>query len=472
MAFDPIPDPATLMSAIFNIERQLATLDRQLDAARYTATSADGAVSATANGTPRVLSVTITQDALNAANASGSLVALADKVKTVLNQALGNAQDASTASTSALAQTLSLQGICAPAGTFPNIAGFAETAGALTAQVPVIDQRVVARTFQGQSGPITCVMNGHFEVVSLTIAGFPTDAGTVSDHTQQAVDGAGTQVGPSVDTTIDDSVNNLPTNVVTFGNVCLYARGSLKVEDGVKVVASGSTYAAIANAGNVETNLGVGTHVGNVWSMAPVTLRNDTHVHGFVKTPQAVTSQTTPPDVSGGVFPATFIQVPNLSLQVTFPGTNGGDVKLDLTTDTRTLNPGAYRDVVVKGVLTLKAGTYTFESFDLESQGTLKIDSRAGRVIVHVHGGNLIFRGTQSSVSGAPNFFLGYYGANMVTVTSAFTGTMVAPTALIDLATIGAPGYTGAFFAKDIDVHPNSTITFVPYTGSPALGTF
>jgi hypothetical protein len=57
-------------------------------------------------------------------------------------------------------------------------------------------------------------------------------------------------------------------------------------------------------------------------------------------------------------------------------------------------------------------------------------------------------------------------------VGSAFTGTLVAPTALVDLATIPSPGYSGAFFGKDIVAHPDSTFSFVAHTGSPALGTF
>jgi len=471
MAFDPIPDPTTLMSAIFSIERQLAQLDQQLDQARFSASSTDNAVTAVANGTPRLVTLTITAAALLAANTSGTISSLASKILTAANQALGNAQDASATSCGALANTISLQGICAPTGALPNIAGFAETASALTALVPVIDQHILARTFQSQVGPVTAVVNGHFEITSLTIAGSPIDADVVADQATQAINGAIAQVPPVVDTTIDTTVNNVPTNTVGFGDLCLYARGSLRIEDGVKVVGAGTSLAAIGNAGNTETNIGVSCRVGNVWSMAPVTLRDNAHVGGTVKTPQTVTSQTTPPDVTGGVFPLTFIQLPNLSLQVTFPGSNGGDVSLE-PTDKRTLAPGAYGNLVVKGVLTLKAGTYTFETFDLESQGTLTIDSSAGRVIVHVHGGNLIFRGKQTSVSGRANFFLGYFGANMVVVGAPFTGTLVAPTALIDLATITAPGYSGAFFGKDIDVHPNSTISFVAYTGSPALGTF
>jgi DNA-binding protein YbaB len=471
MAFDPIPDPATLLNAVFGIERQLADLDRQLEVARHAASSADGAVSAVANGTPRLVELSITQPALDAANLSGSLVALANQIRAVVNQALGRAQDASATATGSLAGILSLQGICAPAGALPNIAGFAEAAAALTAQVPAIDQRVLARTFTGQVGPATAIVNGHFEVTSLTLAGFPPDADVLADQTLRAINLGVAQVGPLVDTTIDDTVGTIPDNVVAFGNLCLYARGTLKIEDRVKVLGPTGAPAPVGNAGNVTTNIGVQARVGNIWSMAPVTLRNDAHVVGFVKTPQTVTSNTTPPDVSAGVFPATFIQLPNLALQVTFPNPSGGDVNLE-PADKRSLAPGAYRKATIKGVLTLRAGTYTFEEFDLESQGTLTIDSRAGRVIVHVRGGNLIFRGKETSVSGRANFFLGYFGTNMITVTSPFVGTLVAPSALLDLATVASPGYSGAFFAKDIDVHPDSTVNFVPYTGAPSLGAF
>jgi DNA-binding protein YbaB len=472
MAFDPIPDPATLLGAIFNIERQLAQLDQQLDAARFSGASSDGVVTAVANGTPLVMSVAITPAGLAAADGAGNLAPLAASALAALNLALGTAQDASATTTGTLASTLSLQGICAPNAALPNIAGFAETASALTAEVPLIDQRIAARRFQGQVGPVTAIVDGHFRVITVAIAGFPRDAAALGDQITRAVNLAIAQVQTLVDQTIDTTVGNVGQNTAAFGDLCLYARGSLTVEDRVKVVNGTGGLAAVGNAGAVTTNIGSSTQVGNVWSLAPVTLRNNAHVVGFVKSSQSITSQTTPPDVSAGVFPATFIQLPNLSLQVTFPVKNSGDVSLEVTSKPLTLKPGAYNNATIKAALTLTAGTYTFETFDFEPQGTLTIDSRAGRVIVYVHGGNLIFRGKQVSASGRPNFLLGYFGTSMVAVGAAFTGTMVAPTALIDLATIGAPGYSGAFFAKDIDAHPDSTITFVPYTGTPSLGTF
>jgi DNA-binding protein YbaB len=472
MAFDPIPDPSTLLGAIYGIERQLALLDQQLDAARSSGASPDGAVTAVANGTPLVISVTITPAALAAAASAGNLGPLAASAVVALNQALGSAQDASATTTGNLDATLSLQGICAPNAALPNVAGFTDAAAALTGEVPIIDQRIAARRFQGQVGAVTAVVDGHFQVISVTIAGFPRDAAALGDQVVRAVNLGIGQVQTLVDQTVDTTAGNIGQNKAGFADLCLYARGSLKLEDRVKVVTSAGGRAAIGNAGNTGTNIGVSTQTGNIWSMAPVFLSNNAHIVGFVKSNQAVTSQTTPPDVSAGVFPGTFVQLPNLSLQVTFPSKNSGDILQDVNAKPLTLKPGAYNNVTVKAPLTLTAGTYTFETLDFEPQGTLTIDSRAGRVIVYVHGGNLIFRGKQTSASGQPNFVLGYFGTGMVTVGAAFTGTMIAPTALIDLATIASPGYTGAFFAKDIDVHPDVTITFVPYTGTPSLGTF
>ena len=51
-----------------------------------------------------------------------------------------------------------------------------------------------------------------------------------------------------------------------------------------------------------------------------------------------------------------------------------------------------------------------------------------------------------------------------------FRGTFVAPNTSVDFKMVVAPGYTGAFFAKDISVQPNQTITFIPITGTPPLG--
>lgn len=480
MAFDPIPDPATFLSAVFAIERQLAQLDQTLEAARFTAASADSSVTAVASGTPRLISLVITQTVLDAAHAARALPVLVTTVRTVVNQALGKAQDASAVTTAGLAQGLSLQGVCAPGGALPNLANFAETAAALTAQVPVIDDRLVARIFQGVVGPVTALVDGHFEVTSLTVDGFPVDAEVLAGQTVRAINLAIEQIKVFIDQTITDTTDKVPTNTVTLSEVCLYARGALDIEDRVTTKTASGAFAAVVNAGTTQTNIGSQAQVGNVWSNAKVLLRSNGVVNGTVKTSQGFTAQDNPPKVTGGVFTNAFIQVPALSLSVTFPtNPSGGSIILEPPNapppPTTVIAPGAYANVHIKSRRTLRVskGTYTFESLQLEPESILEIDSRSGRVIIHVRGGTLFTRGTIKSFSSArPDFFLSYFGGTDLSIDTPFTGTIVAQTAKIVLASVGTPGHSGAFFAQSILVRPGNNIVFVPYSGSPSLGQF
>lgn len=52
----------------------------------------------------------------------------------------------------------------------------------------------------------------------------------------------------------------------------------------------------------------------------------------------------------------------------------------------------------------------------------------------------------------------------------AFTGTIVAPNAEIQLASVNAPGHRGAFFGRRIVVRPGSTIQHAPVSFSRIIG--
>jgi hypothetical protein len=169
--------------------------------------------------------------------------------------------------------------------------------------------------------------------------------------------------------------------------------------------------------------------------------------------------------------------VPALDFNVTFPGTNQGAVTVDPghPPTTVAINPGAWGDVTVKGgcTLQLKTGTYTFTSLDLESGGTLSLDSKNGQVLIHVKG-NLIWRGAVVERTGTvPKLFMSCFATNPptnpISMEATFRGTFVAPNASVDFKTVTA-GYTGAFFAKNISIQPNQTITFIPIGPTPPLG--
>jgi hypothetical protein len=83
-----------------------------------------------------------------------------------------------------------------------------------------------------------------------------------------------------------------------------------------------------------------------------------------------------------------------------------------------------------------------------------------------------IFRGTiiETNSTARPKFFLGCFGTAGVPIEGPFTGTLAAPNATVTLATVGAPGHTGAFAAKNLTINPDNTIVHFPFSGTPSLG--
>jgi hypothetical protein len=266
--------------------------------------------------------------------------------------------------------------------------------------------------------------------------------------------------------------------------LCLYAHGNLRIADRVQIVGAGGTFGAVANnASSPGTDIGVDTILGDVWSRAPVTLRDRARINGSVRSNLAVTPATSPGPtgqvVTGQIVQNGFVIIPNLNFSVTFPGTNQGAVNLDPGVPpkpvVRAINPGAWGAVRVgpQCTLQLKTGTYTFDSLDLEPSGVLSLDSKNGQILIHVKTGTLIFRGSiVERTGGTPKLFMSYFGTNGVFLEAPFYGTFVAPDAALTLSTVNAPGHKGAFFSKDLDVEPiqpNVPVTFIPYTGTPSI---
>jgi hypothetical protein len=132
---------------------------------------------------------------------------------------------------------------------------------------------------------------------------------------------------------------------------------------------------------------------------------------------------------------------------------------------TRTLAPGAYAALIVnsRAILTLTAGTYFFTSFDLESQSMLHLDQSAGAIQIYVSS-SVIDRGVTTFTAGTPSAFLfGYAGTTMLSVESPFPGgTLIAPNAPVNIATLGSSAFVGHLFAKQVEIQPDSTLTCSP----------
>jgi hypothetical protein len=164
------------------------------------------------------------------------------------------------------------------------------------------------------------------------------------------------------------------------------------------------------------------------------------------------------------------LQIPRLTHSVTFPGTNQGN-KTVAPNGTLTLAPGAYADVVVNAGATLfvSTGTYFFNNCTIEPNAKISCTSSAGQVVINIRT-NFIYRGkiVEKVGSARPKLFVGVFGTSSIPIEGPFTGTLMALTAPVTLATLAPPNvHTGAFYAKDIQVNPDNTITHFPFSGPP-----
>jgi DNA-binding protein YbaB len=479
MAFDPLPSPSSFVSTVLDLEHRMADLEAQLRARVFNAGTAPNLV-VTANGMVEVTVVTIPEAAINIVAATGQpdLVDLASRLRTLVNQAFTAANTAAAAQCATTTGGFNLLGLCVPNGPLPNFAGFQDTAATLIAEQPAIAARVAAMRFTGQAGSVTAVVTGTLSVESLTIGSLPAHVPVLERDVADAINRARRAGDTGIDKGIQDPSTNPPKVALT--GLCLHAHGNLSISNNVKFVGTApNTFAAVANAaGTGQTTLGTDIKVGDVWSRSPVTIADRTVVNGSLRSNLAITPATFPgpggQQVTGQVAANSVIVVPALDFNVTFPGTNQGPISLDPLHPpiTKAINPGAWGDITVKNTCTLqlKTGTYTFTSLDLEPGGILSLDSKNGQVLIHVKGG-IIYRGAVTERTGTtPKLFMSCFATSFVALEAPFRGTFVAPNAPIKLGTVAAPGFIGAFFAKDINVEPNQTITFVPITGTPPLG--
>jgi hypothetical protein len=246
----------------------------------------------------------------------------------------------------------------------------------------------------------------------------------------------------------------------------LYAANGLRIDDGTIVKTADGGLATVANAGATQTYLGVGAQVGNLLSLGPVFASNNALVGGFLKTGQTLTLQTGV-QIAGPItqHATNIIFAPAPTVSATFPP-NRPSVDVE-PGQSSSITAGAYSSVAIKSnaTLTLGSGNYTMSSLDIEPQATIKINSINGPVVLTVQQA-IVFNGGSVVDSGnpqAPDFLLGYVGTQAVNVATPFNGAIFAPNASLTLHTVSAPGYTGQFYAQELEAGPHVTVTHRPY---------
>jgi DNA-binding protein YbaB len=451
----PLPSPQSLRSALNALERAIAVFERGREAVpAFTAQSADGNVKVSVSGIGRVVAVEIAQSQMSLTS-----VALALKVVGVANAAIAAAYAATAATIASFASALSLPGLPAYGSLPPDYLDFVPTADAVAAQILANNPCEGTTQYTCSSGPVTAVVNRRRQVVSLTYPTIlPKFASYLALRTLEALNCAGDKA-----TDPDDIVGTPPiVNSRGLHEIVVYSKSKLKLNDRVKIMGLGCTgWGNVANNGTVETNIGVETEVGNLLSKSKVILRDRAKVHGFLNTSN-VLERHDDTVVEGGIAENATVILPDLTLNVPFPGVLDGTIELE-PGQQQTAAPGYYNKCHAKAnaQVFLSAGVYYFNEFFLEPSSKVWLNQTSGPVIIYVKNA-FTFRGAFMVSGGAfPRVFVGYLGTSMAVVESAYKGTLAAPSAKISVSTI--QNHEGAFHGNEVEVQPDCGICHRPF---------
>jgi len=452
----PFPDPRSLFDGLLALERSLATFETGRASTSFARTSSDSTVTATVNGLGRVISISIAPSQL-----TQPLQTLANKVRDTVNAAIDAAYAGTSASATSFANTLALPGLPAQGSTPPDYADFVLFADSITSQILANNPCQSTKLFECRSGRVRAVVDAHRRCTSLTFDA-PTP-NTIAYWESRSVEALNCAIDDGTDRKDDtDDVTDGITDSYGLQQLVLYARGQLILNDRVKVkTLNCADWATVANAGTIQTNIGVKTELGRIISRAHVEVRNNGIVHGAIHTADTV-GVGAGAEITGPIEEHAVVILPDLTLNVPFPGVLQGTIELE-PNQQQSAGPGYYNKLVVKqgAQATLSAGVYYFNDFDLEPGGTLRLVSTSGPVVIWVKN-SFIFRGAYSdSAGGFPRVFAGYLGTTTAVVESKYRGTLSAPNAKISISTIQS--HEGAFHGLHLEVQPDTQICFRPF---------
>jgi hypothetical protein len=242
-----------------------------------------------------------------------------------------------------------------------------------------------------------------------------------------------------------------------LSQLCLLGAGAVRVEDRVRLSSAAGGLTRVGNRGGDSTRVGVASRVGDIASRAGVLLRDRAVVAGDLVTGGALV-RGDGVVITGSVLENQTVILPSLTPFLgSFPAlTRDVTVKPGPVV---TLAPGAYRNVTVKcgARLRLSAGTYFIGSLTLEPDSTVKLDKRAGEILIRIKSA-FVYRGRfvdpAASFAGA---IVVFQGNRVVTLERRFEGTLIAPRAKLDIENVKG-GHEGAFFARDLLVRSRTQL--------------
>jgi hypothetical protein len=255
---------------------------------------------------------------------------------------------------------------------------------------------------------------------------------------------------------------SLPDGLL-LASAVIGANGQVTINDRARIEGASTGLGTVVNVGTGTSELGADAQLGDLFGGGAITLRDRAYVSRRVQAGSTITKQDGVTVLGGTAALAPLKPAQSRSWLATFAESAPNIV---LTSgQIRTLSPGQYGDVTVNAGtrLNLGTGTYAFRSLKVEPQSTLSLSPGAGSVVINVRS-ELIFRGAVTDRANvASKVLVGYLGTAMAAVEAPFGGTMVAPNARIKVEGLNGAIHYGAFFGKDVEVHPGARVVHRPF---------
>src|SRR5260370_37970679 len=233
------------------------------------------------------------------------------------------------------------------------------------------------------------------------------------------------------------------------------ASDSLRIGRGARILAANGSPGAATNAGPRKISLEERAQVGALVSVGDIKIER----HAMVAQAISGGTVTLEKGACGGQVVSHAMVTPLAKRSISVPNLVGAPADFTVGNgSSATLAPGPYRKVEVEdhATLTVSAGIYEMESFNLERFGDLMLDTSAASVTVYVRQSGS-FDGTESG--DAANLLYTYLGTQTLRLKSNFRGTALAPSGTLDLSDESPAGsgstpgvYHGTFYGKDVIV--------------------
>lgn len=255
---------------------------------------------------------------------------------------------------------------------------------------------------------------------------------------------------------------------VTVGPAIL-ASNTYQVRDRASVEDAVGNPAAVLNSGSGITSVGGdGATVGAIIAGGNVDIAWNGYVYGDITAVGSV-DVNDPSKHFGNVIPVSSVELLSSPDLPTFPPPTGGDQWINPGTDL-SLPPGSYGQIGVNGnpdpnnaaIVRFSAGDYFFTNLYFNSSGLIVVGEPGTRIFVS---GNVTFNTSivtaVSSGELAP-VMLGVPGQGSLALYAPFTGLVVAPQRDLVMGTANGMTFTGSFYARSIDVTPDSVLVCDP----------